>query len=212
MNKGCSGCFLILMGFILGVLAVVMVLSVVSTVSDEESVAEGTAVEVIQVPKAVQEPIAVTQPQASEPTKSVSKKVKEREKPKAQENEVEIVKVNPLEQPEGALATGVGLKEDPIVKPAKAKPAVQAESNTTSEPRQGGFNVKRRDGKNVTLYLGMSKAEIIGLLGEPESFRTMSYINGEELDYITGNNKYSGSVSDLTLRLKNGKLTDITKR
>ena len=127
------------------------------------------------------------------------------------ENEVEIVKVNPLEQPEGALATGVGLKEEAVVKPAKANPAVQAESNTTSEPRQGGFNVKRRDGKNVTLYLGMSKAEIIGLLGEPESFRTMSYVNGEELDYITGNNKYSGYVSDLTLSLKNGKLTDITK-
>ncbi len=109
--------------------------------------------------------------------------------------------------------SAVAAKESAQPKAAASQQAASRPVNTTTDSaaRSGGYNIKTRQGKTVTLYIGMTKEEVLGLLGEPESFRTYSYSGEEKYEYVTGTNKYGGLVVDLYLTFRNGKLSEIDK-
>lgn len=68
------------------------------------------------------------------------------------------------------------------------------------------YNIETNKG-TVVLFTGMTKDSIISLLGEPQSFHTMSELGTEDLNY----NTTGGYINDLHLTLEKGKLTDVSK-
>lgn len=68
------------------------------------------------------------------------------------------------------------------------------------------YNIETKKG-TVVLFTGMTKDSIISLLGEPQSFHTMSDLGTEDLSYNTS----GGYINDLHLTLEKGKLTDVSK-
>ena len=73
------------------------------------------------------------------------------------------------------------------------------------------YNIKTRQGKTVTLYMGMPKDSVIMLLGEPQSFSASGHSDYEYLEYMTGTNRSYSSIPDLNLTFESGRLSNIRK-